>query len=88
MLGRFHLTPAGWFWYLADEQAGPFATYDEAVEHQREYQRHLDAPVARRGSQVTILNLDGLSDAQLRSMTRQDAAVAAASTGRASPASR
>jgi hypothetical protein len=41
MLVRFHLTPAGWFWYLADEQAGPFTTYDEAVEHQRDW---LDAP--------------------------------------------
>ena len=43
MLVRFDLTPAGWFWHLADEQAGPFATYDEAVEHQREYQRWLYA---------------------------------------------
>jgi hypothetical protein len=35
---RFQVTPAGWFWYVADEQAGPFATYDEAVERQRQYQ--------------------------------------------------
>jgi hypothetical protein len=39
MLVRFHFTPAGWFWYVADEQAGPFATYDEAVEHQPKFQR-------------------------------------------------
>jgi hypothetical protein len=25
MLVRFHFTPAGWFWYVAEEQAGPFA---------------------------------------------------------------
>ena len=39
MLVRFHFTPAGWFWYVADEQAGPFAIYEAAVEHQREFQR-------------------------------------------------
>jgi hypothetical protein len=38
MLVRLLFTPAGWFWYVADEQAGPFATYDEAVQHQREFQ--------------------------------------------------
>jgi hypothetical protein len=44
MLVRFQLTPAGWFWYVADEQTGPFATYDEAVEHQRKCQRWLEPP--------------------------------------------
>jgi hypothetical protein len=39
MLVWFHFTPAGWFWYVADEQAGPFATDDAAVEHQREFRR-------------------------------------------------
>ena len=39
MLVRFLFRPARWFWYVADEQAGPFATYDEAVQHQREFQR-------------------------------------------------
>jgi hypothetical protein len=39
MLVGFHFTPADWFWYVADEQAGPFATHDEAVEHQREFKR-------------------------------------------------
>jgi hypothetical protein len=39
MLVRFHFTPGGWFWYVADEHAGPFATHDEAVVHQREFKR-------------------------------------------------
>jgi len=39
MLVRFFSTPIGWFWRVADEQAGPFATYDAAVAHRREFQR-------------------------------------------------
>jgi hypothetical protein len=39
MLVRFHFTPAGWFWYVAEEQVGPFATYDEALGHQRGFHR-------------------------------------------------